>query len=169
MRYLFAVIMLSTLLAACNKKVASKQTIADQTEAVKPAGVFGDQINAKDAISLVDLVQKMEDTDSMAVKVKGTVEAVCQKKGCWMNIVSNETDKSIFVKFKDYGFFVPLDIAGREVIMDGYAYKEVTSVEELRHYAEDAGKSAAEIAAIDMPEEAFKFMASGVILVEEGK
>ncbi|MEN0048567.1 MAG: DUF4920 domain-containing protein, partial [Bacteroidota bacterium] len=70
-------------------------------------------------------------------------------------------------KFKDYGFFVPKDISGRQVIMEGYAYREVTPVEELRHYAKDDGMSEEEIAAITEPEEEFKFMASGVILLEE--
>jgi len=89
-----------------------------------------------------------------------------QAKGCWINIVSEDAAKpSMFVKFKDYGFFMPKDIAGKEVIMEGYAFKEVTSVDELRHYAEDEGKSKEEIAAITEPVEELKFMASGVLLL----
>ena len=132
----------------------------------KPAQTFGAAITASNAITFEELVQKMEQSDSMFVKVKGKVDAVCQAKGCWMNIVSDKTDEKLFVKFKDYGFFMPLDIAGKEVIMEGYAYKEVTSVDELRHYAEDAGKSATEIVAITTPKQEFKFMASGVLLLE---
>ncbi|MEM1325012.1 MAG: DUF4920 domain-containing protein [Bacteroidota bacterium] len=128
---------------------------------------FGEKIESDEAVSLAQLVNKMEGVDSMQVKVRGTVEGVCQKKGCWMNIVSSETDEQMFVKFKDYGFFVPTDIAGKEVIMDGYAFREVTSVDELRHYAEDDGKSPEEVAKITEPKEEFKFMASGVILVDE--
>ena len=78
-----------------------------------------------------------------------------------MNVVSDDGE-SMFVKFKDYGFFMPLDLAGQEVVMNGVAFKEVTSVEELQHYAEDEGLSQVEIAKITEPKEEFKFMATGV-------
>ena len=48
--------------------------------------------------------------------------------------------------------------------MNGKAFKEVTTVEELRHYAEDEGKSEEEIAAITEPVEEYKFVADGVIM-----
>ncbi|MEL6865081.1 MAG: DUF4920 domain-containing protein [Bacteroidota bacterium] len=129
---------------------------------------FGEKISAEGAISYPELLKQMNETDSISTKVLGTVESVCQVKGCWMNIVStNPEDPDMFVKFKDYGFFMPLDIAGRQVVMEGYAFKEVTPVDELRHYAEDEGKSEEEIAAITEPKEELKFMASGVVLVEK--
>ena len=82
-----------------------------------------------------------------------------------MNMVSNNPDKeSMFVKFKDYGFFMPKDIVGKTVIMEGVAYRETTSVEELRHYAEDEGKSKEEIEKITEPQVELKFMASGVLI-----
>ena len=49
------------------------------------------------------------------------------------------------VRFKDYGFFVPRGISGKTVVLDGYAFHSTTSVAQLRHYAQDAGKSKAEI------------------------
>ncbi|MEL7121885.1 MAG: DUF4920 domain-containing protein [Bacteroidota bacterium] len=129
---------------------------------------FGAPITSDNAMKYDKLIKKMKKSDSLSVKVVGTVEAVCQMKGCWMNIVSDKADKPpMMVKFKDYGFFVPKDIAGRKVIMEGYAYKEVTPVDELRHYAEDAGKSKEEIQAINEPKKEYKFMATGVLLLEE--
>jgi len=130
---------------------------------------FGEAIDREGAISFETLLENMADQDSMEAKVEGTVEAVCQMKGCWMNIKSADSDvtSTMMVKFKDYGFFVPMDIAGRKVVMQGKAVREITSVDELRHYAEDAGKSEAEIAAITAPKEELKFMATGVLLLEE--
>lgn len=129
---------------------------------------FGEAITATGAINYKELLSKMQGQDSLAIKVKGTVDEVCQAKGCWMNIVEKDSESEpMMVKFKDYGFFVPKDIAGRKVIMEGYAYRNFTSVEELRHYAEDAGKSKEEIAAITEPVEELKFLASGVLLLDE--
>ena len=132
-----------------------------------PGEKFGAEITADEAIAFDQVIKMIETQDSLRTKFKATVEAVCQAKGCWMNLVGapENVDPSIFVKFKDYGFFVPLDIAGKEVIVEGVAYKEVTSVEELKHYAEDEGKSQEEIDQITEPVEELKFMADGVIVL----
>ncbi|RLD29752.1 MAG: DUF4920 domain-containing protein, partial [Bacteroidetes bacterium] len=70
------------------------------------------------------------------------------------------------VKFKDYGFFMPKDIAGQEVIVQGKAFVELTSIEDLKHMAEDAGKSQKEIDAITDTEISYSFISEGVLLVE---
>ncbi|MFQ5446978.1 MAG: DUF4920 domain-containing protein [Saprospiraceae bacterium] len=140
---------------------------ADNTAETGEAQTFGKAITADGAIPYGELAAKMEGTDSIAVKVKGTVQAVCQMKGCWMNVSDAAASEEMLVQFEDYGFFVPKDISGRQVVMDGYAYRAVTPVEELRHYAEDEGKSKEEIEAITEPLEEVKFMASGVLLLPE--
>ena len=61
---------------------------------------------------------------------------------------------------------MPLDLAGSEVIVEGIAYREITTVDELKHYAEDEGLSAEEIAKITEPAEELKFMADGVIILK---
>lgn len=161
---LFLFFSISIFLMACNSAPIGK---AQMTEDGKVTALsFGEEITKSDAIPYDEMVAKMAESDSLATKVVGTVEGVCQAKGCWMNIVSENPDQpSMFVKFKDYGFFMPKDIAGKKVIMEGYAFKEVTPVEELRHYAEDEGKSKEEIAAITAPKEELKFLASGVLLL----
>ncbi|MEM9990714.1 MAG: DUF4920 domain-containing protein [Bacteroidota bacterium] len=149
-------------------------SVAACTQNAKPTAVdadnnqyFGEKITAIDAVAFSDLLRKMSSQDSLTTKVVGTVESVCQMKGCWMNIVAEGTGEEMFVKFKDYGFFMPKGISGRQVVMEGTAYREVTSVDELRHYAEDEGQSAEEIAKITEPQEELKFMANGVVLLAE--
>ena len=68
------------------------------------------------------------------------------------------------VKFKDYGFFVPKDIEEKEVVIHGKAFVAEVSVEEQRHYAEDNGKSEAEIAEITLPKRTLSFLADGVLI-----
>ena len=74
-----------------------------------------------------------------------------------------ENDEEVMVRFKDYGFFMPLNATG-EVIINGKAFVTEISVNELKHYAEDAGKSEEEIAAITTAEKTFAFEADGVLL-----
>lgn len=128
---------------------------------------FGETITKNGSISYDDLLTKLTSVDSMDTKVTGTVSAVCQKKGCWMTIVSDESDQEMRVKFKDYGFFVPMDISGKKVVFEGKAFRDITSVDDLRHYAEDEGLSKEEIEAITEPEEAYNFLASGVLLLDK--
>ena len=72
-------------------------------------------------------------------------------------------EKDLMVRFKDYGFFMPLDAKG-DVIINGYATISETSVADLKHYAEDAGASELEIEAIVAPELTYSFEADGVLL-----
>ena len=137
---------------------------SQKTESGPLGDYIGEKIEEINPIKLDQLVAQLATTDTVKTQLVGQVEGVCQVKGCWMNLVQEDSDESIFVKFKDYGFFMPLDIAGKEVVVNGKAYKEVTSVDELRHYAEDEGKSPEEIALIVEPVEELKFMADGVLL-----
>ncbi|HZW62350.1 MAG TPA: DUF4920 domain-containing protein [Flavobacteriaceae bacterium] len=139
---------------------ASKQEIAYAS--------FGKEIVADDAIpssSMVEHYQKAKPGDSIDTKMRAKVNEVCQAKGCWMKL-QLEDSTEIMVKFKDYGFFVPKNIAGKEVIVNGKAYVSETPVSELRHYAEDAGKSEEEIENITTPERTYAFLADGVLVKE---
>jgi hypothetical protein len=127
------------------------------------ASYHGKKITEAGAIPATQLATKMGGKEKMTAKVEGTVEDVCKVKGCWMKVKTGD-GQSMRVSFRDYGFFVPKDIVGKKVVMEGIAETTETPVDELRHYAEDAGKSKAEIAKITKPEKALTFMADGVIV-----
>ncbi len=154
-RILFFAIIAILATACANKKAVG----------TSDSNKFGEAISPKGALSYTEFVSKFGEKEKMDAKVRGTVLSVCQNKGCWMTISDGKEAPPVFVKFKDYGFFMPLDAAGREIIMEGYAFKEMTSVDQLKHLAEDAGKSQEEIDAITEPKKEFKFMAHGVILL----
>ncbi len=165
--YLFAL----CLLVSCNNtatEVAESDPVTTQTTEPAPdrsGEVFGAEENFSNPVGMLDVVDKLGQNDTLTnVALHGEVTAVCQAKGCWMTIAGEE---EMMVKFKDYGFFMPKDIDGREVVMFGKAYYQITPLDELRHYAEDAGKSAEEIAAITEPKKELRFLASGVKLLPE--
>lgn len=130
---------------------------------------FGEKIQADQALAAKEMNEKFKDLtpgDSVQVKMTSKVNSVCQTKGCWMRLdLGNEEE--VMVKFKDYGFFMPKNIAGQEVIIDGTAFVDEMTVEEQKHYAQDAGKSEEEIAAITEPKRTYTFVADGVLLKEE--
>lgn len=126
-------------------------------------GSYGAEITKKKAMSATSLADKMQDKDTLDVKVKGTIVEVCQNKGCWMTLDMGGGE-TLRVKFKDYAFFVPKDAAGKTAWVEGAAKNDIVSVNQLRHIAEDAGKSETEINAITEPKAGITLVASGVII-----
>jgi hypothetical protein len=127
---------------------------------------YGQKFKPEGAIAAAVLPQLLATKDSAKMIVTSNVLEVCQVKGCWMN-VAVEGQEPMRVTFKNYGFFMPKDIVGKEVIFEGVALRDTLSVEDLRHFAEDAGKSKEEIAAITAPKPSITFVASGVRIKNE--
>jgi Domain of unknown function (DUF4920) len=124
---------------------------------------FGKKIEETNAIPAEQLPATIGDKTTLNTKITGKVESVCQVKGCWMKVLTAD-GQTMRVSFKDYGFFVPKDIAGKTVVFEGEAKVKTTSVAELRHYAEDAKKPKAEIMKITEPKRELTFVADGVIV-----
>ncbi|RZL41189.1 MAG: DUF4920 domain-containing protein [Pedobacter sp.] len=60
----------------------------------------------------------MSDKKTVDMKIEGKVVDVCKKKGCWMTLQMPNGDP-MRVTFKDYAFFMPMDIVGKNVVLDG--------------------------------------------------
>ena len=128
---------------------------------------FGDKISDSDVISKNEMAKKFENLkpgDTIDVKFSTSINEVCKKKGCWMNVDLGDESQDALVKFKDYGFFMPLNSDNREVIVQGKAFVETTSVEELRHLAKDGGKSKEEIEKITEPKHSLSLVSDGVLM-----
>jgi hypothetical protein len=111
---------------------------------------------------LASAYSTMTTLDTVYGKVKGEIKEVCSKKGCWMTLDMG-AGNNIMVRFKDYGFFIPLNAEG-SVIVSGKAFISETSVDDLKHYAEDSGDTEEIIEAITIPEKTYSFEADGVLL-----
>ena len=123
---------------------------------------FGEPITAENALAPAEFINTVEQRGEATAKVAGEVTNVCAVKGCWMTM--DVDGQEMMVRFKDYGFFVPKDAAGKTAVVQGQAKVDTVDVATLRHYAEDAGKSEAEIKAITEPEVKLSFEADGVLL-----
>ena len=127
---------------------------------------YGDKISNDKVVTTKEMLIKFEDMivgDTINIKFTSEIKEVCAAKGCWMKLPLTE-EKEAMVRFKNYGFFMPLDSKGKEVVLEGKAFVQITSVAELKHYAKDAGKSKGEIAAITTSKKEFSFEANGVLL-----
>ncbi|MGB1207513.1 MAG: DUF4920 domain-containing protein [Chitinophagales bacterium] len=150
----FIICCISLSIISCNN--TKKATTQD-------ANQFGEKIGINNAFTVNELTEKMAGKAKMNAKVEGEVTAVCQKKGCWMMLKQDYGD-DMRVTFKDYGFFMPLDISGKTIVAEGQAVADTTSVDMLRHYAEDEGLPQAEIEKITEPKIEISFVANGVVI-----
>lgn len=124
---------------------------------------YGSVIELDGALNASGLRAALLETGRAQVKFEGEVTATCAKKGCWMDVASGED--TVFVRFQDYGFFVPTEGAeGKRTVMEGEAFFDTIEVAMLQHYAEDTGASEEAIAAITEPELRLAFTATGVMI-----
>ena len=158
------------LMFACKSETKSENNKDLVEETVKEQvayASFGNKISDENVLAKSEIIETYKNLkvgDTAFVKFTASVNEVCQAKGCWMRL--DLGDDEAMVRFKDYGFFMPKNIADKEVIVNGKAYISEMSVEEQRHYAEDAGKSEEEIAAITEIETTLSFEADGVLVSE---
>lgn len=129
-----------------------------------PGQAYGAAITTAGALPMSALPVALGQRDSAQVKLVGTASAVCQAKGCWMTLPTAD-GKEMRVRFRDYAFFVPKDLSGHEVVVSGWAYRSTVPKSELQHYAQDAGKTDQEVAAITQDEQQLTFLADGVRVI----
>lgn len=120
---------------ACHPK--GDQNAADK---VKPAAASdgavilrGEKLKGAPAVSLADLVQSPEKHSGKTVLVEANVRRACTRKGCWMELASDDKSTGVRVTFKDYGFFVPLDSAGAKARVEGEVKVVELSEKDAQH------------------------------------
>ena len=79
----------------------------------------GEKLKGAQKVELTALLAKPADLDGKTVQLEGKVRKACEKKGCWMELAPDAKGPGVRVTFKDYGFFVPLDSAGRTAKVEG--------------------------------------------------
>jgi hypothetical protein len=154
MKNLLIITIIASCIAACSQNSETEETVS---------GRYGDTTWAvADVLTGAQMMDSLAHNDSIYATVSGPIKAACQAKGCWMNmeIANNE----MFVKFKDYSFFVPKNSAEHNAIVKGWAYLDTLSVADQIEKAKDSEATAEEIAAITEPKVELTFMADGVII-----
>ena len=148
--------MTAALLASCSNPATeggsgSQDTASSALEA-QAGDIYGDTISSDGAMAMADFAKAVAGKDSMDAKVECEIITSCQKKGCWMTVRMPDGEP-MRVGFRDYSFFVPTaGLEGKKAVIQGRAMREITDVAMLKHYAEDEGKSAEEIAKITEPD-----------------
>jgi hypothetical protein len=137
----------------------------DSNSDVKLGKSYGPvKVEVAEAVNLTMMLKTFESqNEPMEFTFSAPINQVCMKAGCWVNI-DKGNGETFMVRFKDH-FTIPIDTEiGTNAYFHGTAYWDEVSVEMLKHFAEDAGKSADEIAKISEPQHVMSFEADGIVL-----
>jgi uncharacterized protein DUF4920 len=117
---------------------ASLAALATAASADAPR-TFGKPLAGLAAVPLSDVLAKPE--NGRTVRLEGTIERVCQNKGCWLEL--KQQAQSVHVTFENYGFFVPKDSIGKPVVLEGKVIVKEPDTDRVAHVrSEGAGDAA---------------------------
>lgn len=154
------VILATTISAASADNVMPPKNPKAQTSQPPAPNATGEYGNTKFDAKTAQAVSPTATEGDVIIKT--TVAEVCPKKGCWMKVQGAKAGEQMRVTFKDYGFFVPTELNGKEVALQGRYVKHTESVEEQKHLMQDAKRPQSEIDAVTKPKETLRFVATGV-------
>ena len=171
MKKLWTFLLAGVVFTGCQQQAKEEQSLDVEEEVIvetaknTPVAQLGVAFPVDNVFPVGELSGKLGEQDSLEdLTVSGKVSEVCQMKGCWMTLENGEGEE-IRVTFKDYDSVVmPKDAGGKEVVMHGKVKRKTVSVEDLKHFAKDAGASEEEIAKITEPKETVAFVADGVVI-----
>ena len=154
-------VIISSMLATILAWFDASALVREEPRSARKGVIYGAGITPGERSSL-NAAMKAK-TFGRTIRVTRSVTEVCKVKGCWMMLRDGATQ--VRVTFKDYGFFMPKNLVGRKVALEGVLTEETLSEKDARHYAEDAGKSPKEIAAIVGDQKEYSFEATGVVVL----
>ena len=144
------VVLASILIVGCSPAKAETQSEPQQkqevakveTSKVATTKLYGEALPKNlPAFELSDVLKNPKKYSGKTALLSGHVRQACTKKGCWMELSAGKDTKAkgCRVKFKDYGFFVPLDSAGSTARLAATASIKVVSKEHVDHYEAEGG------------------------------
>jgi 2-keto-4-pentenoate hydratase len=109
------------------------------------AATFGAAVDKTKLVAVADILAKPQSYLQQQVTVKGTVAAVCQKKGCWMQFAADANQPTFRVKVKDGDMVFPVSAKGKTAYASGKLVPIEMDLESSRDYlahkAEEQGEA----------------------------
>jgi len=139
MKQPLAVFALFTLLSGCESKPSEPVPVPRSEPAPAKRAQFGDAIKPGETAALGQLLSGPAEFSGKSVIVEGAVRQACTRRGCWMELAQS-LDKSLpgcRVTFKDYGFFVPTDSAGKKARVQGQVQVKTVEASSVQHMEEE--------------------------------
>ncbi len=153
MRSLPILLLALVVIAGCRSEASDESAAMDGVP-------YGAPIEAAAFRTADDVLASADELDGANVAVEGTIREVCQNKGCWFILESeNEPMLRVHVPRDEEGAYVftlPKDISGQQVLVEGRLFEKELSDAEQAHYTGEAETPA--------PAREYRIEASGVMI-----
>jgi hypothetical protein len=102
---------------------------------------YGKKLTLKEKTKISTILQTPEKYVGKKLLVEGTILAVCEKRGCWMEIASDKESQKIKIKVKDGEIVFPLTGIGKNALVEGELQKismsKEDAIKQAKHEAEE--------------------------------
>jgi NACalpha-BTF3-like transcription factor len=105
---------------------------------------LGKPLTLPKPVTVAELMAKPVDSVGRTVQVTGRITEVCEKMGCWLNLVEPQSTKQVRFKVNDGQIVIPTQSVGKMAIAEGKLVKfDLTreqTIARARHEAEEQGR-----------------------------
>ncbi len=129
--------MFNTMLLVLSTMLLAAAASAEET-------VYGAGVSANDTILVSDLMANPDAHVDKVIRVTGTAVAVCQHRGCWVELASDVEGETVRVKVTDGEIVFPLEMQGETVTAEGVWTKIDLDLETTKAICENQAKKAGE-------------------------
>lgn len=106
---------------------------------------FGEPLSDLVPVRIGELTRAPEQFVDKKVKVTGLVDDVCPMKGCWVEILEQQSSTMLRFKVQDDVIVFPAEARGREIVAEGFFRRhemdETRARRWLAHLAEEKGEA----------------------------
>ncbi len=105
---------------------------------------LGKDLTIKEKTKIADILKDPASFEGKKVLIEGTITAVCQEKGCWIEVAGAAEGEKIKVKVTDGDIVFPKDAKGKTAWVEGNVYSELMDKKdaECKDEKKDDGKKA---------------------------
>ena len=90
---------------------------------------YGNEITLSEKTEISQIMANPENFVGKKVLVEGTIVDVCEKRGCWINLNSDEEYQTMRVKVNDGEIVFPMEAKGKKALVEGEVYSIVVEGE----------------------------------------
>ena len=80
---------------------------------------YGDGVTLEEAVAIDALLENPNEYVGRKVRVDGVITAVCQKRGCWMQVTDPDSGSGVRIKVEDGVIVFPYTSMGHEAQAEG--------------------------------------------------
>lgn len=102
---------------------------------------YGKPLSGSDTTLISVLMADPERYVGQTVRVEGLIVGVCEKRGCWMSLASDEEFEDLRIKVDDGVIVFPIEAKGKRAVAEGEFSKIEMTMEQTiaykKHHAEE--------------------------------